>query len=184
MTDDIAAMVREQKDRQDIYDCIMRYCRGVDRLDRDILLSAYHPDGIDDHGEYVGPVEGFADYVFNLHGNAQQRTLHHVTNHHCVIEGDTAHAETYFLFYGLNTVAPLYALASGRYLDRFEKRAGHWAIAERICVVDIRNDVWAPTGHEGDELYMPSRRDRTDPSYMHPLYVDRSRFTSATPRKV
>ena len=177
MTDDIAAMVREQKDRQEIYDCIMRYCRGVDRLDREVLLSAYHPDGVDDHGDYVGPVEGFADYVFNLHGTQQQRTLHHVTNHHCVIEGDMAHAETYFLFYGLNTAPPLYALASGRYLDRFEKRAGRWGIVERICIVDIRNDLWAPTGHEGDELYMPSRRDRTDPSYVRPLHVDRARFT-------
>lgn len=177
MTEDIIALVQEQKDRQEIYDCIMRYCRGVDRLDREILLSAYHEDGIDDHGEYVGPVQGFADYVFALHGGKQQSTLHHVTNHDCQIAGDTAHAETYFLFYSLNNVAPLYTLASGRYLDRFERRAGRWAIAERICLVDIRNDAWAPTGHEGEELYMPSRRDRTDPSYMRPLTVDRSRFT-------
>jgi hypothetical protein len=32
----------------------MRYSRGIDRLDRDMLLSAYHPDAIDDHGMFVG----------------------------------------------------------------------------------------------------------------------------------
>lgn len=178
MTQDIAAMVRELKDRQDIYDCIMRYCRGVDRLDRAMLLSAYHADGIDDHGPYVGPLEGFADYVFDLHGTQQQRTLHHVTNHYCELDGTTAHAESYFFFYCLNHDAPLYSMASGRYIDRFEKRDGRWGIAERICVVDVRDNGWAPTGHEGDELYMPIHRSPADPSYMRPLHVDRHRFTT------
>ena len=62
MDAEAAALAREMKDRQEIYDCIMRYCRGIDRLDREVLLSAYHPDAIDDHGStYVGGVEGFAD---------------------------------------------------------------------------------------------------------------------------
>ena len=47
MDAETAALVRELKDRQEIYDCIMRYCRGIDRLDRDMLLSAYHPDAVD-----------------------------------------------------------------------------------------------------------------------------------------
>lgn len=176
MEQDLTALVREWKDRQDIYDCIMRYCRGVDRLDRELTLSAYHPDRVDDHGPYVGPLDGFWNYVLDLHGKQQQRTLHHVTNHLCEITGNVAHAESYFLFYSLNNSAPLYTMASGRYIDRFEKREGRWGIAERICVVDVRNDAWAPTGHEGDELYMPIHRDHQDPSYMRPLHVDRSRF--------
>ena len=64
MDAEAAAIAREMKDRQEIYDCIMRYCRGIDRLDRETLLSAYHPDAIDDHGStYVGGIEGFADAV-------------------------------------------------------------------------------------------------------------------------
>ncbi|HYP64097.1 MAG TPA: nuclear transport factor 2 family protein [Acidocella sp.] len=177
MEQDIAALVREMKDRQDIYDCIMRYCRGVDRLDRELTMSAYHADGIDDHGPYVGPREGFWDYVMDVHGKKQERTLHHVTNHYCELDGDVAHAESYFLFYSLNREAPLYTLVSGRYIDRFEKREGRWGIAERICVVDVRNEAWAPTGHEGDELYMQIHRGKEDPSYMRPLHVDRARFT-------
>ena len=29
----------------------LRYCRGIDRMDWDLIRSCYHPDAIDDHGE-------------------------------------------------------------------------------------------------------------------------------------
>jgi hypothetical protein len=170
-------LVREMADRQAIRDCLMRYCRGIDRLDRELFLSAYHPGAIDDHGPFVGPAEAFVDYAFDLHGRGQLRTQHHITNHLCEIDGDVAHAESYFLFRGLNRKPPLYSTASGRYLDRFERIDGRWAIAARICIVDIRNDHWAPTGTEGDADYMPSLRSPDDPSYMRPLTVDPSRLT-------
>jgi hypothetical protein len=177
MDAEAVALVREMKDRQEIYDCIMRYCRGIDRLDREVLLSAYHPDAVDDHGTYCGPVDGFADYVVDLHSTHQHFTQHHITNHRCEIDGEVAHTESYYIFRSLNKVAPLYTNASGRYLDRFEKRDGRWAIAERICLVEIRNEHWAPTGFEGYTDYMPALRDRSDSSYRRPLTVDRSRFT-------
>ncbi len=177
MDSELAAIVREMKDRHEIYDCLMRYCRGIDRLDRDMLLSAYHPDAVDDHGSFVGPVDKFADYAFNLHITNQHRTQHHITNHRCEIEGDVAHSESYFIFRSLNKQPPLYTNCSGRYLDRMVKRGGKWGIVDRICLVDIRNDAWAPNGTEGDADYMPTQRDRGDSSYLRPLRVDRRRFT-------
>jgi hypothetical protein len=173
----LGALVREMKDRQEIYDCMMRYCRGIDRLDRDMLLSAYHPGALDDHGTFVGPIEAFADYVFALHATHQHRTQHHITNHRCEIDGDVAHTESYYIFRSLNKTPPLYTNASGRYLDRLEKRDGRWAIAARVCLVDIRNEHWAPTGTEGDTDYMPTRRDRGDSSYLRPLEIDPARLT-------
>lgn len=172
-----SALLREIRDRQDIYDCMMRYCRGVDRLDRDLLLSAYHPDATDDHGTFVGTAEGFADYAFDLHIHHQVRTQHHITNHICEIDGDVAHCESYYIFRSLNVSPPLYTTASGRYLDRLERREGKWAISDRICLVDIRNDHWAPTGIEGDADYMPNCRNPEDTSYHRPIRVDRGRFT-------
>jgi len=177
MASEVETLVREMKDRQDIYDCIMRYCRGIDRLERAVLLSAYHPDAVDDHGTFVGPVDKFADYVFDLHTTHQHRTQHHITNHRCEIDGNEAHAESYYQFRSLNKAPPLYTLASGRYLDRLEKRDGVWGIVDRVCLVEIRNEHWAPTGFEGDADYMPARRDLGDTSYQHPLKVDRTRFT-------
>ncbi len=177
MEPDLAETVRELKDRQEIYDCIMRYSRGIDRLDREMLLSAYHPGAIDDHGTYVGPVEGFADEVFKLHYGMQHFTQHHITNHRCEIDGDTAHCESYYLFRCLNREAPFYCHSSGRYIDRFERRDGKWAIAERVCLVEARDDNWGPEGLEVNSAYLEARRDKDDPSYQRPLTVDRARFT-------
>ncbi|MDG2002072.1 MAG: nuclear transport factor 2 family protein [Novosphingobium sp.] len=177
MSDDIAAMVRELKDRQEIYDCIMRYSRGIDRLDREMLLSAYHEDAIDDHGDtYIGGVEGFADAVFELHGTYQEFTQHHITNHRCDLDGDVAHTESYYLFRCINKEAPWYNTASGRYLDRFERRDGRWAIAERICLVEAQDEIWGPNGNDGSSKYVPASRSKDDASYQRPLTVDRSRM--------
>ncbi len=173
----LAAMVRELKDRQEIYDCIMRYCRGIDRLDRAMLLSAYHPDAVDDHGTYVGGVEGFADHVFALHFGMQHFTQHHITNHRCELDGDIAHCESYYLFRCLNREVPFYCHSSGRYIDRFERRDGKWAIAERICLVEARDDNWGPEGMEVNSAYVEAKRDAGDVSYMRPLKIDRSRVT-------
>ena len=35
-------------DREAITDCLYRYTRGIDRLDRDLVRSAYHDDAVDD----------------------------------------------------------------------------------------------------------------------------------------
>jgi len=51
-------------DRQEILDCELRYCSGVDRSDREMLLSAYHPGAMDDHGAFVGTAEKFVDWAF------------------------------------------------------------------------------------------------------------------------
>ena len=48
-------------DRQAIADVLVTYSRAIDRLDRDLLISVYHPDAIDDHGVFIGTREEFAD---------------------------------------------------------------------------------------------------------------------------
>lgn len=32
-------------------------------MDLDLIRSCYHPDAIDDHGDYVGGVDGFIEYA-------------------------------------------------------------------------------------------------------------------------
>jgi ketosteroid isomerase-like protein len=164
--------LQELLDRHDILDCIHRYCRAVDRLDRDMLLSVYHPDAIDDHGVFVGGREEFAEWAFGYHVRHQKLTHHIVTNHTCELDGDTAHTETYWIFSGINVdAAP--SIHFGRYIDRFERRHGTWAIAARTCL----SEWHAAQG----ELAVPPEfaaalrgsgvptRDKLDPSYMRPL---------------
>lgn len=180
MGEDMEKAVRELKDRQDILDCIHRYCRGVDRFDREAVRSAYHPDALDDHGEYVGDVEGFIDWAFEYHTRHQLRTLHSVSNHLCELNGDQAHTETYFTFYAVNREAPHQATTSGRYIDRFERRDGRWGIAARICVINGLGTELDPEGQAGDLAFVQTSRDRSDPAYMRPLVVDTTRLTRAS----
>lgn len=176
MPDDLHAMIRELKDRQEILDCMHRYCRGVDRFDREAVRSAYHDDAIDDHGEYVGDVEGFIDWAFAYHTRHQLRTLHMISNHLCEIDGDTAHTETYWTFSSVNKEAPFQATTTGRYIDRLERRDGRWGIVRRICVINTLGAALDPEGKAGDALFAPSSRDANDPAYMRPLEIDPARL--------
>jgi hypothetical protein len=175
--DDLEKIIRELKDRQDIRDVIMTYCKGVDRLDRALLESVYHPDALDDHGIFVGPADKFIDWVLEFHGAHQQRTLHQISTHLCELDGDVAHAESYFTVRLLNRRPPFMNRATGRYLDRFERRGGRWAIAQRVCVVDILDEHLDPGGDQGDQGKVRTARDRSDPGFARPLNVDSARFT-------
>src|SRR5207237_10346443 len=70
------------------------------------------------------------------------RHNHYVTNNRVELNGDTAHAETYWLFVGVNKdpAHPL-MMSGGRYIDRFERREGRWAIAARACVIEWQGDL-------------------------------------------
>lgn len=172
MEDEIARQVRALTDRAEILDCITRYCRGMDRLDRELVRSAYHDDAVDDHVAFVGPVEDFIDWSFAYHGT-QVRHQHYITNHYADLSGDNAHAETYYLFVGteLDEAAPL-TVTGGRYLDRFERRDGRWAIVARVCLVEWRTVADSLLDGPALEFIAASgtiARDRTDTSYDRPL---------------
>jgi len=169
---DLEAKVRELANRQEILDCLHRYCRAVDRFDRELLLSVYHPDARDDHGVFVGGPEAFADWAFNYHRTHQVSSHHMVFNHTLELQGDTAHSEIYWLFFGENRTKPN-TLAVGRYLDRFERRNGRWAIAARVCIAEAVNEL-QPTEMRAQYVAAlmgngPSARDRSDRSYDRPL---------------
>jgi len=193
-TQSLERTVRELRDRQEILDCLMRYSRGVDRLDRELLLSVYHEDAVDDHGMFVGGPEEFADWVVGMHGSTHLSHQHCLFNHTCELDGDVAHAETYYMFAGMNREGAPLSMSGGRYLDRFERRDGRWAIAARVCVRD-----WAPLDTQPDPAdpstmtairhalppavlaFMRTgplpARDRSDPSYDRPLRIDPDRVS-------
>lgn len=128
------------KDRQAIYDCLMRYCRGVDRLDAELLKTAYHEGATDDHGIFNGDAWEFAEFIgpFDASIGVRQQT-HRVD--HALIEftgPDSAVVESYNLtFIDAETEDGMAAaMVGGRYLDRFERRNGAWKIAHRLYVMD------------------------------------------------
>jgi ketosteroid isomerase-like protein len=129
------ARLLEMLDRQDILDCIHRYCRGMDRLDRELLLSCYHPDALDQHGAFTGGPLEFWDFFSDWHATNNLAHHHSVSNHTVELSGTTAHTETYWQFESVNPDGSV-SLHGGRYVDRFEKREGQWKIAARACLIE------------------------------------------------
>ena len=176
-SDQLAKAVTYLLDRQAILDCLHTYCRAMDRLDRELLMTVYHEDAIDDHGIWVGNREYFAAELLAYHEANQYSTQHVITNHTCEIDGAVAHAETYYYFAAMNKDGAPLTLSGGRYIDRFEKRNDRWAIAARLCLSDWHGEPGpSPLSSQLRELLNsggPPSRDRNDPSYMRPLRVRR-----------
>jgi hypothetical protein len=76
--EELERTVTRLADRQAISDVLMTYSRGIDRLDRELLLSVYHEDAIDDHGVFVGSPEEFVDWAIAMH------TATHLSHQHCI----------------------------------------------------------------------------------------------------
>jgi ketosteroid isomerase-like protein len=169
---ELVERVQELLDRKAILDCLQRYARGIDRHDADLVASCYHPDAVDDHGLYVGSGRGLAEWANNEAHRGSIRHQHHLTNHSVEIDGDTAHAETYYLVV-MRSESGAVTLGSGRYLDRFERRAGEWRIAARVVIVETSSDLGASDMSDLDRAFAPPAQDHSDPSYQRPLVVRR-----------
>lgn len=128
----------QQQARNEITDVLMRLCRGVDRLDRELIISCYHPNAIDDHGSFRGSARQFADWIFSTQEGLINSCVHHLGNILMQIEGDVANTESYVLAYHRQAIngVPHDHKSHGRYLDRFERRGGVWKIAHRLVVFD------------------------------------------------
>lgn len=160
-------------DRQDIWQVLMRYCRGLDRLDVELARSCYFDEAIDDHGHFIGHPDDFIEWANNV-SRKFLSTQHAVLNHWCELDGDNAHAETYFQFIGVAETAP-HMISSGRYIDHFQRRNGEWRIANRVVIVDGSFDLsdsqyaaMLPPAYGPGET-CPASRDRDDISYRRPL---------------
>jgi SnoaL-like domain len=192
MEPDLASKVQDLWDREQIRQCLVRYCRGIDRFDRELIMSAFHPDCLDEHGKFVGNPEEFVEWAFGQHGAAHLSHQHCLLNLTADIEGDIAHSEAYFMFVSMNRKGNPLTLGGGRYVDRLEKRDGEWRIAARVTLRDWSmmdeipdmGDLTSFTStrallSEVEKVFMNAgrgpARDRSDPSYERPLQVDPAR---------
>jgi|GEM_PF-163827 len=168
-------------DRRDILDALMRYTRGADRHDKDLVRSAFWPEATISHGKPM-PLDEFVTWDDSrLAGYAAHQ--HHVTGQTVDIDGNTAHVESYVVYFlvprdrradGVGAATPGRSLTSekslvgsGRYVERWEKRNGEWKILVREYVEDLTL--------KGETVDYCSTRvclgswDRNDPSYLRPL---------------
>lgn len=159
-------------DRQEIHDVLLRYARGLDRLDNELARSCYWDDAIEDHGHFVGTPDDFIPWADGA-TLMFEATQHAILNHVCDLQGDEAFCETYYHFSGVTAEGPNF-MSTGRYIDHFRKRGGEWRIANRVTIVEGTYDVpkaaLAPsplTAYTPEEPCQATR-DRNDVSYHRP----------------
>ena len=166
--------------KQEIRDALQRYCRGLDRRDLEMALSAFHTQSHVTHGLFQGtghqwvrfvlsapPIDrigiGDDDPAFDV-AESQQ---HHVTNQLIEVQGDEAFSEAYFVEYTMSRRGSRRFLTTvgGRYVERYERRCGQWRIAERRAVRDWDSVTPIEARFPGWEKSPQGTRDRSDPSY-------------------
>ena len=122
-----------------------RYSRGVDRLDGDLMKTAYWPEATDNHGVFIGSGWDLCDQVVRTHARFTS-TMHCVMNHAIEVDATagTGSGEVYKVTYLFRTENGDEIVETwwGRYLDQYERRNGEWRILHRICVHEFtRSDV-------------------------------------------
>ncbi|MCW2495194.1 nuclear transport factor 2 family protein [Jatrophihabitans sp.] len=153
----------EYDDRQAIHEVVLRYCRGIDRLDMDLVRSTYHPDGIDHHTGFDGGIDDFLTWVEpglrRLGG-----TMHLLANHLVDLDGDQAVAETYGQAVHWSEHRQGNFTTGFRYVDHLTRRDGRWAVSERWAVREWTHSE--TPGSLGTAVGPVGRRDRDDPLYL------------------
>jgi hypothetical protein len=139
---DIRERLLRLEARNEILDVLHRYCRAVDRTDKELLLELYHPDAIDDHGFFRGDPDEYAAWVIPMLKGYSKHHTHTLSN--TLIEfgpgPDEAKVESHIwachVPFEPADGEDVVEILVGRFLDRFERRDGKWLIAHRLLVVD------------------------------------------------
>jgi ketosteroid isomerase-like protein len=149
-SDDRDRKLDELLAKQEIREVILRFCRGIDRRDVELIESAFHPDATDNHGPFQGRAADFSAWAMGVL-EKQVLTMHLVANQLIELDGDIAWSESYLL--------ALHRTKRGdethdwflgaRYVDRFERRGDVWKIAHRTTVhdwdrFDPLDGIWEP----------------------------------------
>lgn len=127
--------------KEAISDAILRFARGADSSDLELMRSAYWPDATDDHGNFSGNALEFTEFAIEVLKRFRV-TMHFITNSAISFLPDgQAHAESYFYAYHEHRPEPdsatvMVTLVGGRYIDRFVERSGEWRILSRRVTME------------------------------------------------
>lgn len=162
-------------DRQEIHDVLVKYARGVDRGDADLVAAAYHPDAVEDHGgTFKGPASDYVEMLREVLPNAP-RMSHIITNIIIELDGDKALTECYFLTFSRRETREdsFDSFTLARAIDNFEKRDGAWRIAHRRIAWEWNHEMpLRETWGRGAIAPDPSKLVRGDKKPHDILYKD------------
>ena len=177
------AELRVLRDKAAIFEVVNKYTRAIDRHDEEMIASVFHPDAIDNHGDFLGDVAEFTDWVNTGHSQIAEGHMHNVTSHTSEIDGDTAHAESYVIVVLRLADGEPVRVGGGRYLDRLERRNGEWRIALRRVTMDWRFRADSGPWLKGRRGYPAGSWDKSDLSYQRPLQLEPEQVKELETRK-
>jgi hypothetical protein len=146
--------------KEQIRQAMARYSRGIDRLDEAIVKTVYHDASHDDHGFGMTGAGWDLAALCRRDGTGfpeeWKATTHFLGSHLIEVDGDDAASEVYFLSWSIfdDPDGVEWALVcSGRYVDRWERRDGEFAVAARTVIYDWfntekRSTTWPGPDHD------------------------------------
>lgn len=182
----MSASIQRLIDKDLIRDVMLRYARGVDRRDWELVRSAFFEDCPDDHADFKGTRDDFIAWVRERHDDEGLRTSTHFLGN-CLVEfasDNVAAVETYFVARleiepgasGHRSMLDSKNLDSrqnsrvevfGRYVDRFEKRNDEWRVARRRTVFDAMQSHLVDVNDGAlNPAWTLGRRDQLDPVFL------------------
>lgn len=141
------------------------YCRAVDRLDRDLALSCWHPGATVEYVDvFTGSAPDFVEVCFGDHLGYAAHS-HQVTNTIISVIGANAASEAYVTARLRSKPDAsgrcVETVVCGRYLDEWAQRDDRWAIIHRTFVQDIHSNFEVDSRVDSSTY----RRDEHDRSY-------------------
>ncbi|MEE4205275.1 MAG: nuclear transport factor 2 family protein [Erythrobacter sp.] len=151
---------------EQVRQALYRYGRGADRLDPDLIRSAFWPDAQVTLGTiYTGDTEGFVEVAIGFMGMFAA-TRHDIANVVMVEEGDSIGYEAYVRAWHWHEDAKTELEVMGRYIGRAVQRDGEWRLMEHGELMDWGaerkvDDTWFKNNAELEK----GERNRADGSY-------------------
>ena len=160
------AMMKRQDElssKEAIRECIYRINRGMDRIDRGLMLSGFHPDAkIRWASAETMELTTFMEAAIKIQ-HTTSRVQHLVGNILIDLQGDLANVESYEIARHLTPFGDEKKdlIIASRYVDKFSRREAVWRIVRRDKVVD-----WIRIFEGADPLFdnapLKGRRDEDD----------------------
>ena len=137
MDDELRQRILDLEAKDEIRALCAAYCRGLDRLDKDLIRSVYFDDAVESRGFFEGGPDGFVEFAINVlkQHDANQHMLGQIA---IELDGNRAYGEAYFQAFHRfkeNGIDRDFWVG-GRYIDRYERRDGVWKIAYRSEIND------------------------------------------------
>jgi hypothetical protein len=169
----LEAELAHMKERQKISDLYVRFTRGFDRQDAELIRSVFWEDAQIYYGTESNRRDDFIATHLPRH-TPMGGYAHHITSQTVEITGEVAHVESNLIALFRDKNDEWASVQGFRYIDRLDRRNGEWRVSVREAIphfylrgeshFDTLADLyWRP---EGCWL---GTRDKRDPSYRRPL---------------